>query len=59
MRAALENAELELDLAVYNELSSLQKNLLAQGFAKDDTAYANAAEIQGDLDDAVIELLGL
>ena len=32
MKAALENAELELDLAVYNELTSLEKNLVAKNY---------------------------
>lgn len=59
MRAALENAELELDLAVYNELTSLEKNLVAQKLRADGTEFADAEGIQTELNAAVLDILGL
>lgn len=53
MRAALENPALELDLAVYNELSSLQKNQVAKYLLDDGYEFEDTEEVQEELDDAI------
>lgn len=55
-RTALENPALDLDLAVYDALSPLQKNLVAQAIRANGTNFTDADSVQVELDATILAL---